>query len=85
VPVEIFARREDGGLVHEEGETEVVSAHGALVRTNQSLPQQQVEIILGQSPSRRLAWVLESHPAKEDGLVRIAVEFTVPCKEFWVD
>jgi hypothetical protein len=86
VPVEIFALGEDGSLLHEQGETEVVSAHGALLRMNEDLPDmQQGEIILGHPPNWTLGWVLESYPPKEDGRTRIAVEFSVPRQNFWLD
>ncbi len=83
-PVDVEWRRHDGLRVRESAETEVVSAHGGLLRLKAQI-QPQTQIILRELTSHetlpaRVIWVI---PAGQDGLPRIAVELSTPSETFW--
>lgn len=83
-PVDVEWKRGDGLKVREPGETEVVSAHGALLRMHAIVPRQS-EIILRQLTTHQaiLARVVRVDPARADGVPRVAVEFSAPDEEYW--
>lgn len=84
IPVEIKWMTKDGPWVQEHADTEVVSAHGAMLRMKSRLhPGAQVEIrrpSIGQSVKAKVVGV--GNPSN-DGLARIAVEMVVPNETFW--
>lgn len=71
--------------VKESTETEVVSAHGALIRLHPALARKsRIEIThqhTQQSASARVAWVGE--PDKRGELFPVGVELSVPSQTFW--
>ena len=69
----------------ESTETEVVSAHGALIRLRQVLARDtRVEIThkrTQQSASGRVAWV--EQPKNQTDSFRVGIELSVPSESFW--
>jgi hypothetical protein len=84
VPLDVVWRRSDGVRVRESAHTEVVSAHGALLRINLHLPRgTEVELIHHKTRQSARAHVVATYPNQPDGVPRIAVELSVPSSTFW--
>jgi len=77
-------RRKDGLRVRESAETEVVSAHGALLRMNVQI-RPKTEVILKELTTHQTvpARIVRVDPPAQDGIARIAVELTTPSETFW--
>lgn len=75
----------DGGLrVRELAETEVISAHGALLRSNASLaPGTHVTLFNPRNNERVNAKVISQGQQGPDSLARFVVELLEPSAEFW--
>lgn len=84
VPVQVVWKSDDGVEVKENAETEVVSAHGALLRMKAPITlAREVQIIRASQRLSASARVVGMYPARADGLVRVAVELGVPSETFW--
>ena len=72
--------------VREQGETEVVSAHGALLKISTRVPQGDIVTLMrpGGNPAK-LARVATILGRDADGRLRLAVELDTPSLEFWVE
>ncbi len=85
IPVEVAWTTAEGLRVAENAETEVVNAHGALLRMKTFLPiSVEVELMrprTRQSALARVVWTGDL--AEEDEWTRIAVELAVPSETFW--
>lgn len=74
----------DGTSVTERCKTEVVSAHGALLRMRRALPMRQViQLTRIHSHDWSLARVMDSTSEEPDGTTLVALELAVPSKTFW--
>ena len=84
VPVDVTWTREDGVRVKEPAETEVVNAHGALLRVNVRLPL-KMEVVLTnrQTQQSTRARVVRNYPPREDGKLPIAFELLEARETFW--
>lgn len=84
VPVDVMWMRADGQRATESAETEVVNAHGALLRMRANLSLKTNVVlthrVTKQSTSAR---VVGTYPAQEDGKLRIAVGLEEPSGSFW--
>jgi len=84
VPVDVVWRRSDGVRVRESAHTEVVNAHGALLRINTHLSRgTEVELIHHKTHQSTRARVVSTYPNQPDGVPRVAVELSVPSATFW--
>lgn len=84
VPLEVAWERSDGSKLKDQAETELVSAHGALLRLkSQLVGVKEVELIRKHPPLSTRARVVNTYPVGADGLVRVAVELAVPSHAFW--
>lgn len=84
VPIDVVWRRSDGLRVRESARTEVVNAHGALLRINTHLPRgTEVELIHHKTHQSTRARVVGTYPNQPDGVPRVAVELSVPSATFW--
>lgn len=84
IPIDVVWRRSDGVRVRESAHTEVVNAHGALLRINIHLPRgTEVELIHHKTRQSTRAHVVATYPTQPDGVPRIAVELSVPSATFW--
>lgn len=85
IPVEVAWSTREGLRVQEHAETEVVNAHGALLRMKTLLPiSEEVELIrprTSQLTRARVVWA--GDVAEEDEMTRVAVELAVPSETFW--
>ncbi|MFQ5662648.1 MAG: PilZ domain-containing protein [Terriglobia bacterium] len=86
IPISVCCALPAGpAAIKESTETEVVSAHGALIRLRQALAQDtRVEIThqrTRQSISGRVVWV--GQPGKQDELFPVGIELSVPSESFW--
>jgi hypothetical protein len=82
--VDVEWRRKDGLRVRESAETEVVSAHGALLRLGVQI-RPQTELILKELTTHQSvpARVVRVSPPAPDGIARLAVELATPSETFW--
>jgi hypothetical protein len=82
--VDVEWKRGDGLRIREPAETEVVSAHGAMLRLRARI-HPNTEIILRQLSSRQAvpARVVHVLAAGSDGLPRIGIELASPNETFW--
>ena len=63
--------------------TEVVNAHGALVKIKDTIPVNSIVDLIRPSLNRSAKARVISCEEAEAGLVRLAVEFVEPNNEFW--
>jgi hypothetical protein len=84
IPVELAWTTEDGQAVREQGETEVVNAHGAVLRLKtQHLIPAKIRLISlhnGRSAEGEALWIDEEGA---DGSLRVAVALALPSKALW--
>jgi len=82
--VDVEWKRKDGLRVRESAQTEVVSAHGALLRMDVQI-RPQSEVILRQLTTHQTvpARVVGVSPPAQDGFARVAVELMTPSETFW--
>lgn len=82
--VDVEWKRGDGLRIREPAETEVVSAHGAMLRLRARI-HPKTEIILRQLSSRQAvpARVVHVAAAGADGLPRVGIELASPNEAFW--
>jgi len=72
--------------VREQGETEVVNAHGALIKLSTRLRVGDIITLLHpQGSPTKLARVVNDMGAGPDGRVRLGVELDTPSLEFWAE
>jgi hypothetical protein len=84
VPVAVVWRRSDGLRVREQGHTEVVNAHGALLRVDAKFPlNTDIELIHRKTHNSTRARVVAVYPPQKDGIARVAVELAEPSETFW--
>lgn len=84
VPVDVVWTRSDGLRVREPAHTEVVNAHGALLRIDAKLPRgAEVQLIHRKTHNSTRARVVSMCPAEKDGVPRIAFELAEPSETFW--
>lgn len=84
IPVTVSWRTAAGVTLRQHAATEVVNAHGALVKIKASIPLNSVVDLVRPSLNRSAkARVVSSEEPQEDGLTRLAVEFVEPNSEFW--
>ncbi len=82
-PVKIAWKTDDDSFSH-EAETEVVNAHGALLRMKATPPSlTSVELIHPKTGRVASARIVKMIPRKADGYVRMAVELEIPSYDFW--
>ena len=83
-PVEVARHAVEGIYVRDDAETDVVSAHGALLRMKRSLP---IRVVVALSPTGAANWtmarVMRCDPPRPDGWTPVAVELAVPSEAFW--
>lgn len=83
-PVEVARHAEAGIYVWEQAETDVVSAHGALLRMKHNLPIREVITLrLPGATNWTMARVMRCDPPRPDGWTPVAVELAVPNEAFW--
>lgn len=84
VPVDVVWTRSDGLRVREPAHTEVVNAHGALLRIDAKLHLgTEVQLIHRKTHNSTRARVVNIYPPEKDGVPRIAFELTEPSETFW--
>lgn len=84
IPVTVSWRTAAGVTLRQHAATEVVNAHGALVKIKASIPVNCiVDLIRPSLNCSAKARVVSSEEPEEDGLMRLAVEFVEPNNEFW--
>ncbi len=84
IPFVLTWRANTKVTVREQGETEVVNAHGALVRLSAKLYVGQPVTILGKGKHvSQPAHVVGNHHSPGDGFTKLAVELSSPGMEFW--
>ncbi len=84
MPVDVVWDTGAGVRVREQGQTEVVSRHGALLKMETTLPAStQVDILRPSIGSAARARVVLATERGRDGMVRIAVELANPRADFW--
>jgi hypothetical protein len=84
VPIDVVWGRSDGLRVREAGHTEVVNAHGALLRTSAKFPcKKEVKLIHRKTHNSTVARVVRNFPSQNDGVPRSAVELAEPSEMFW--
>ena len=82
--VTLISNRNDGIRVREEVESEVISEHGALLRSKRSLPVTgDITLFNPRNNMKVEARVISAGQVSADGYARFAVEFRSPCKNFW--
>ena len=84
IPVEVRWTQEDGAPVNEHAETEVLNAHGALLRMKPHFPL-PIDLHLSR-PRTRLstqARVVGFREPTLKGLLGVAVELAAPSQTFW--
>ncbi len=84
IPMEVSWTGEEGAAVNEPAETEVLNAHGALLRTKPHFP---IPLLIklrcqrtGMSTEARVVGFQEPSP---EGMLRMAVELSSPSQSFW--
>lgn len=83
VPLEV-GWKSAGSYLSENAQTEIVNAHGALLRMHQRLTTgTQVELKHFQTGQLATARVVNSYAPDPDGLERIAIELSEPSYTFW--
>ncbi len=84
IPVTVSWRTAAGVTLRQHAATEVVNAHGALVKIKATIPVNSIVDLIRPSMSRSAkARVVSSEEPQEDGVTRLAVEFVEPNHEFW--
>ena len=84
IPVTVSWRTASGVTLRQHAATEVVNAHGAMVKIKASIPVNSIVDLMRPSLNRSAkARVVSSAEPEEDGLTRLAVEFVEPNNEFW--
>lgn len=84
IPVEVTWVAAGGVKVTEHATTEVISAHGTLLRMRTRLPRSsEVQLRRPRTRESTSARVVDIYPSHEDGWVRIVVELAVPSESFW--
>ena len=84
IPVALTWTSGGGVKVRERAETEVVSTHGALIRTKVQLPTAaEIEVKNPLTNRSAKARVISVGKPAGDGYIRIALELTVPSIVFW--
>ena len=84
IPLEIAWMSANGVRVLEHGETEIVNAHGGLLRMKAKLPRgAPVELSRPRTQEKVQARVVFLGQEGADGLWRAGVEFTAPNVTFW--
>ncbi len=84
IPLEVAWTSASGVRVLEHAETEIVNAHGALLRMKAKLPRgAQVELNRPTTHEKVQARVVFLGQEGTDGLWRAGVEFTEPNVTFW--
>lgn len=82
-PVFVIWEPQAGFKVREQAETEIVNAHGALLRLRDALPScKAVELLNPQSHQSLVARVVWRDPGVGDE-VRMGVELRAPSETFW--
>ncbi len=85
IPVEVAWTTKEGQRFKEDAETQVVNAHGALLRMKTALAiSAEVELTrprTRQSTRARVVWT--GDVVEEDEMTRVAVELAVPSETFW--
>lgn len=86
IPVIVTWKQKKAMTMREEGETEVVNAHGALIKLSTHLLRGEIIRIMrpGGTPSK-FARVVTEIEAGPDGSARLGVELDTPGLEFWVE
>jgi hypothetical protein len=82
--VELAWHLGDGTYVTRQAETEVVSAHGALLQIRGHVPE-DTSVALRCSPEANweMARVIDSYVPQPEGWTPVTVELTVPNEAFW--
>lgn len=82
--VTLISSRSDGVRVREEVESEVVSAHGALMRSKRSVPVGgHVTLFNPRNNMKVDARVINVGQSSPDGYIRFSIELKTPCLNFW--
>lgn len=72
-------------ILREQGETEIVNAHGALIKLSTHVrPGFQIKLMRPGTELCRTARVVSSPGLSEDGRVRLAISLDSPGEDFWV-
>ena len=84
IPVEVAWTQEDGAQVKEHAETEILNAHGALLRMEPHLPI-PIDIHLSRPRTQLFtqARVVGFREPTPGGLLGVAVELAAPSQTFW--
>lgn len=84
IPVEVTWTSSSGVRVQEHAETEVVNAHGALLRMKARLARgMQLELSRPRTHEKTQARVVFTTDPDQDGLCRAGVELAAPSEKFW--
>lgn len=84
IPVEVTWTSSSGVRVQEHAETEVVNAHGALLRMKAHLPRgAAVELTRLRTHEKARGQVVFASEAGPGGFYHIGVELAVPSEAFW--
>ncbi len=83
-PVEVAWHLGDGTYVTRQAQTELVSAHGALLLMRESMPA-RITVALRCRPEAawEIARVVESFLPRPDGWTPVAIELTAPNEAAW--
>jgi len=85
IPVQLDWTREDGAYIEVDAQTEIVSAHGALlVLASDTLPATELRVRNAETDATEQAAVV-SVSAEKKGRTRMAVTFSAPNPSFWGD
>lgn len=84
IPLEVTWTSSSGVRVQEHAETEVVNAHGALLRMKAHMtPGMQLELSRPRTHEKARARVVFTSDPDQEGLCRAGVELAVPSEKFW--
>lgn len=84
IPVEVAWKSPSGVRIQEHAETEIVNAHGALLRLKARLPKGAiVELTRPRTHDKAQGRVVFTSDSAPDGLCRAGVELSVPSGKFW--
>lgn len=84
IPVKVQWAQADGTRTEEDAQTEIVNAHGALLRMKvPPFESAKLELKRPAAGSSSQARVVKVHPHRPDGLARVAVELASPGQAFW--
>lgn len=84
IPLEVAWTSSSGVRVLEHAETEIVNAHGGLLRAKAKLARgTQVELSRPKTQEKIQARVVFMGQEGSDGFWRLGVEFTAPNEKFW--